>query len=105
MNKVSLRSITTCQCYTPKKVSSNSYLISKSINNDNTSDNCSNNKYGLYVTSIENEWEYYEIKYGEEYLNSQSNRFIKQTLNWHVQKLNEIFFRMNKFEQHFVLLN
>ena len=55
--------------------SSNSYLTIPSIHNDTTSDNFINTKYEVYVPSIENEWEYRERKYGEEYLNSQHNRY------------------------------
>ena len=63
LKNVTLKSTTTCQCSTSKTVSSNSYLNSPSIHNYTTYDNFSNTTYEVYVPPIENEWEYYAIKY------------------------------------------
>ena len=65
LNKVTLKSITTCQCSTSKTVSWNSYLTSLSIHNETNSDNFSNTTYKVYAPSIYNEWEDYSRKDGE----------------------------------------
>ena len=57
-----------------------------------TSDNFSNTTYEVDVPSIYNDWGDYERKYGEESLNINNSRSIKQTLKQHVQKYYEIFF-------------
>ena len=54
LKEVTLKSTTTRYCSTSNFVKSNSYLKSLSINNDNTSDNFSINKFEKDVTSVEN---------------------------------------------------
>ena len=105
MKKFTLKSTATRQCSTSKTVSSNSYLISLSIHNYITSDQFINTTYESYVPPIDNEWGGYEIKDGEEYLNSQQHMSTKQTLKLHVQKSNEMFFRKKSLEQQCVPLN
>ena len=80
LKNVTLKSTTTRQCYTYTTVLSNSYLKSPSIHNDTTYDNLSNTTYELNVLSIDNEWGYHAIKYGEASLNIQHNRSTNQTL-------------------------
>ena len=64
LDKVIIECTTTRQCSTSKTVSSSIYLTSTSIHNGTTSDNFRNTTHELYVPSIGNEWEDYEIKYG-----------------------------------------
>ena len=70
LNRATLKSTTTRKCYTFKTVLSYSYLTSTSIPNYTTYDNFGNTSYEVYVPLIDNEWEYYEVKDGEESLNS-----------------------------------
>ena len=104
-NKVNLKYTTTHQYSTSKTVKSNSYLISKSINNYTTSDNFINTTYKVDVTPIKNDWEYYKRNDGDETLISHNNRLTNQKLNIHIQKLNGIYFRTKSFEQQCVLLH
>ena len=77
MENVTLKSTTEHEWSTSKTVKSYSYLTSAPIPNDTTSDNFSNTKYEEYVPSIDNYWEYYAGKYGEESLNCHHNRSTK----------------------------
>ena len=54
LKKISLKSTTTRQFYTPRTVRINSYLTSTSIHNDTKSDNFSKTTYELDIQSIEN---------------------------------------------------
>ena len=83
LKKNTLKFKTTHKCSASKTFSSNSYLTSPSIHNETTSDNFINTKYEVDLPSIYNEWKYYTIKYGEEYLNIQHNRSTNQTLTQH----------------------
>ena len=104
LKKVTIKFTTTDQCSTSKTIKSNSYLISISFHNDTAFDNFSNTTYGVYLPSIDNEWEDYARKGGEEYLNINHSRSTKQILNRHAHKFNEIFFRTKPFEHQCVLL-
>ena len=84
MKKVTIKYTTTHQCFTSKPVKSNSYITCPSIKNDTASDNVSNTTYEVDVTSTDNEWKYCQIKYGEEYFNSNHSRSTKNTLKKHV---------------------
>ena len=53
LKKFTIKFTTKHQCSTSKTVKSNSYITSKSINNDTNSDNLSNSTYKLDVTSID----------------------------------------------------
>ena len=65
LKNVTLKSTTTHQCSTSKTIKSNSYITSPSIHNDTNSDKFINTTYEVDLPSIDNEWEYYSIKYGE----------------------------------------
>ena len=67
-----------------KILKSNSYLTSPSIQNDTTFDKFINTTYEVDVPVIDNEWKYYIIKYGKEFLNSLYNRSTKKTLKGYV---------------------
>ena len=80
LKNVTIKSTTTNQYSNSKTMKQNSYLTSPSIKNNTTYDNFRNSTYELYVPPIDNEWEDYARKYGEEYLNSHHNRSTKNTL-------------------------
>ena len=88
LKNIALKSTSTHQYSTSKTVKSNRYLTGTEIHNDTTYDNFSNTTYGVDVPQIENDYEYYARKFGEEYLNSNHNRSIKHTPKHHVNKLN-----------------
>ena len=73
-------------------VKSYRYINSTPLKNGTTYEKLIYTTSEVHITSIDNEWEDYTRKYGEQSLDSQHNRSKKQKLKWHVQKLNEIFF-------------
>ena len=90
--KVDHKSTSTHKCFNFNPIKSDIYLNRTSMNNDTTSENLRSTKYEAYLPSIDNEWEDYAGKYGEDCSKYHHNRYAKYTLKRHMQKLVDIFF-------------